>query len=383
MGIPDRSPTAPWRGDLTFLVECRPSRDAPSGSRHDFTIHEDWSMTSLAHDWEAERLVVALGGYCSCLELLRTAELVRRELPLVLRERRPHLVHDKLGHWRLGDAKVSDCCGRSGFRSIGSAVNHLTSARHIANRYDLPEWQVAVVLRNIVNACRPDVSDTAAAARHIREAGGLAELWDAGITPAQAEEIADRVAFVGEPLPVRFFEGIAYAEHDTAWISDVLRYRPDPDTATWLAWLDRPSTAIDAMPEIAKWLGFGIPRQDWLVALERQLHPDLVHEVAAATRWSTHAAAGSIIGWARIGCFPTFEHFALLASTGRDYARPGTGALALTTGDLERLHLDIDRTELGVMLALADHRYNLLAAVQQGARTASDIIEFAERRRSA
>lgn len=80
MGIPDPSPTTPWRGDLTFLVECRPTPDATSGPRHEFTIHEDWSESSPAHDWETEKVVVALGGYCSCLDLKHTVSMLRFEL---------------------------------------------------------------------------------------------------------------------------------------------------------------------------------------------------------------------------------------------------------------------------------------------------------------
>lgn len=301
----------------------------------------------------------------------------------MLREERPYLRHDKLGHWRPGEIRDSTtCCARTEFRSLSAAVTHLTSAWHFATLHGLPEWQVSVVLRHALAACGPDVGDSAPAARFIREDGGLAALWSAGVNPDDVIAFAKPVHFVGEPMPVRYYEGIAYAHHDASWIPDVLRYRPDPETATWLAWLERPE-AIGEMPELAKWLGFGIPRQDWLVACGQRLSPDRVFEVSAATGWSTSKSAGSIIAWARAGCFPTPEQFATLARTGRDYARPGTAALALLIGDLERLRVDIDRTDLGVMLAITDHRYHVLAAVQQGVRGVPELLEYVEERRSA
>lgn len=221
MGIPALSPTMPWRGNLTFPAECRPSRDVARGPKHDFTIHEDWSMSSPARDWEPEKVTVARGGYCSCLGSMQAVHRVRFELPTILREERPPIRHDKPGHWRLNEGRALSCCERSGLRSIRSAVAHVTSAQHIAMRRRLPNYQV-VILRHVLNASRPDVSDAVPAARHVREQDGLAHLWAAGIRPEEVEEIGRRVAFVSESLPGWFFERLGNGIPRQNWLVPLL-----------------------------------------------------------------------------------------------------------------------------------------------------------------
>ena len=49
-------------------MRCRTSPTAEDAWTHRVTIHPDWSVTT-PHDLDAERVGMALGGYCSCVEL--------------------------------------------------------------------------------------------------------------------------------------------------------------------------------------------------------------------------------------------------------------------------------------------------------------------------
>ena len=339
------------------------------GPLHKVTIHSDWSIIT-PHDLESERVAMALGGYNSCVVLVdTTVPQLRTKLAWVARTARPIPRRDKRG-WRVPSEDTAACCVRHVFTSVRACVEHLRSPRHLATASGLLAWQVERVVRAVGLSSRMDTTDAASPARLVREDGGLAQLWRAGIRPDEIATMARWASAAHEPLPVTYFEAIAYSGNDPAWIDSALKQRPDADTAAWLAWLTPPEV-VD--PEDASlWLGFGISRKDFEVALGRRLPGSHVLEVAAATGWSHRIAARNVIEWAEVDCQPTVVHFSLLARHGLEHVRPALGAIMAVSEEASRLGASIDWTELGVMLALAGNRPSLLAALRQGARSAAD-----------
>jgi len=90
---------------------------------------------------------------------------------------------------------------------------------------------------------------------------------------------------VAEPLPVSYFLGVAYGRVDPQWLSDVLAFRPDGDTAAWLAWPEE----VDMMAPATtwgSWLRLGLPRADVQWAVGPGLDPNVVSPIATAVGWS-------------------------------------------------------------------------------------------------
>ncbi len=368
------SSRTPWRGDLPFRIECLASPTAVAGPRHPVVIHDDWSVGT-PHDLEAERVAVGLGGYYSCLELVdRTLPRLRGRLDRITRtgRARPRRYTDR--HWRAPDDERMPCCRATTFSSVRRVAEHLRSPRHLAALLDAPAWQLETLVRAIAAACRPELGDSAPESRFVREARGLEDLWQAGIHPREVPGMAGWVsASVMEPLPVTYFEGIAYSGQAADWLAEVVAARPDADTAAWLAWLPRPASS-GVRRAAARWLGFGLRREDFLSALDHGVDPAEVPDAARATGWSEHRTARAVVAWARADCRPTPEQLGVVARLGVD-AVPGLGALQRASDDVRELGVTIGWTQLGVMIAVAGNRPTLLAAVRDGVRSLDDLVD--------
>ncbi len=369
---------APWSGDLTFPISCRTSRDAASGRRHALTIRDDWSVLT-SHDLQAERIASAFGGYSSCLELVdRTIPRMRESLRLVARQTRPALRRDKRGDWRVPAHELVECCRNHAFPSVRSTVGHLRSPEHLANLLGLPLWQVRELVTAVSGACRPELGPASPSAHHVREPEGLEQLWQAGIHPTEVPRLASFASVVHEPLPTTYFEGVAYSGHRPDWLDDVLAYRPDADTAAWLAWHAPPDAAGDAA-DWGPWLGYGLPRQDFTLAVDKHVPAEIVTAVQEKCGWPLRTAARVVLAFARADCAPTPDQLTVIARLGLEHAIPGKAAVDAAAEDALRAGMPsdrthpIDRTELGLMLAVAGNRPMLLAALRRGARTVSDL----------
>ena len=375
----DPAPTtgpAPGGRALTATVECRTSRSAIGGEPHRVIIRPDWSVQT-PHDLDAERVAVAFGGYASCLELVDVAvpalraaiERLTRQEPLPIRR-------DKRGDWRILPAQqLPDCCARVAFPSIEVAARHLHSATHLARQYSAREWQLAALLAAAVRAWAWGEAPGADAGvrRLVREEGGVADLWRAGIHPDQLPGFATAVPAVAEPLPVSFYLGMVYAGADREWIGEVTAHRPDGDTAAWLAWLDSPAAGHDAALWGA-WLDLGVPRDGVRTAAEHGLDPHRAHEVARVTGRNVGIVARDIVRWALAGCEPTAEHFTLLARLGLEHSYPSAGAVDRLVAEVERRGLGggLSRTELGVMLVVHGTQPAVIAAIRSGVGPAAE-----------
>lgn len=152
--------------------------------------------------------------------------------------------------------------------------------------------------------------------------------------------------------------------------------RPDAATATWLAWV--PDLARHAsIPEWKTWLRYGLPTSDTELALTERISSEKVNAVAEATTWQPAKAAAALTAWAKAECSPTIDHMRVLAQNGRKHVvathkqidKLWNRAVQDTTIDLRKL----DRTEVGVLLALLGHPDPVLTAVRHGIFSAHDL----------
>lgn len=362
----------PWVGDLALTVECRTAREAISGERHAIVVHDDWSVTT-PHDLEAERVASAFGGFTSCVDLVdRTIPCLREALGRVARRTRPTLRRDSRRGWRVPTHEMVDCCRNRAFSSVRTIAEHMRSPAHLSNVLRLPLWQVAELVNQVGQACRPEMSATSPNSRYVRAPEGLEQLWLSGIHPEEVPNLATYATAAGEPLPANYFEGIAYSGYRPDWINDVLRYRPDAETAAWLAWQAPPPVRADTQA-LGLWLEYGLPRRDFAFAVERQMSTELVVDVVQLTGWPRSTAARVLIEFAKADCSPTGEQLKGIAGLDVEHAIPSKGAVDAAVADAAQACAIIDRTELSLMLMLIGNRPNLLVAVQSGARATSDL----------
>ena len=377
-----RSPT-PVNTPLTFSIQCRLSRSASTGKSHRVTINPGWTVMT-PHDLAAERIAAAFGGYTSCLELVdRTVPVFRGVLPLLRRDIQPALRRDASGGWRLPlDQQAAGCCRGHRFATVASAVAHARSTAHLAELHGVPRWQLTAVMAGASSVWgrwegRPPSTDSIG--RLVREEGGVAELWRAGIHPRELPALAAAASAVDAPLPSNYFLGMVYADTDPAWLGEVIRARPDPDTAAWLAWLDLPADRGEAALWRG-WLRLGVSRADVLFAAEARLPSERIAAIAGVIGWSETTTAKYVIAWAKVDCYLTLEQFQLLARAGVDYVQPARAPIdALEAEAKAQTATPPDRTQLAVMLAVLGTRLGVLASLPRHPGT-HDIVESYERR---
>jgi hypothetical protein len=360
---------APSGAALTFDVECRTNRRATRSKRHPMTINADWTVQT-PHDLDAERVAVALGGYSSCLVVVDTAVPALREaIGLAARRVRPELHHDREAGWAV--AKAAGCGCPGAFRTAAEASEHARGTRHLAARYGCSER----ILRMLVDATEDAVAALAqplvdAGGLAVRELGGVARLWDAGVHPDDAVAMAGMVSAVSEPLPVHYFLGVAYCGADRDFLAVASAVRADPDTAAWLAWLP----AGFWQPELTAWLRLGLARGDVLDLFDWGTDPATVGALAEMAGLPPDRVARLLAAWARARCSPSGEHLRLLVAEGLETFHPPGPALDRLEQEARNLRGVPSRTELGVMLALADTRADTLSALARGVRSAAELV---------
>jgi len=352
------------------------------GERHAVIVRPDWSVAT-PHDMAAERIAAAFGGYTSCLDLVdKTIPAFRAALPLLSRRARAAIRRDKRGDWRLAVEQQTDgCCKGRAFRSPGAAARHLRDPGHIAHATGCPRWQLVALMKAAESAWGQWEGVAPAAASEEDEAGDeatLDELWDAGIHPDEVTALAAEVAaqLPDQALPASYFLNVVYGSADPSWIAEVLRYRPDANTAAWLSQLSGPAE-LASTAEWGAWLAFGVPRSDVLAAIEAGIPSEKVATTVGISGWRPGTAAAILIRWAKTGCSPTTEHLQLLARHWIDWA-PSNAAIdaleqeAQTAAAFSPVRLQSpDRTELGVMLALLGTRRAVLRSLASGHVTAA------------
>ena len=354
---------------LTFEVECRTNRRATRGKRHPMTINADWTIQT-PHNLDAERVAVALGGYSSCLEAVDTAVPALREaMGLASRRLRPELYCDRKAGWVV--AKAAGCGCPGSFRTAAEAAEHARYTRHLGARHGCSER----ILRMLMGATEDAVAALAqplvdAGGLAVREVGGLTQLWAAGVHLDDAVTMAGLVSAVCEPLPLRYFLGVAYRGADRDFLAAAAAARADPDTAAWLAWLP----ARFWQPELATWLRLGLARGDLLDLLDWCTDPATVGAMAETVGLPSERVARMLAVWARARCSPSGQHLRLLVAEGLEAYHPSGPALDRLAHEARNLPGVPSRTELGVMLALADTRADTLSALVRGVRSTVELV---------
>ncbi len=356
-------------------MECRTSREATSGRPHPIRIHADWSVET-PHDLAAERIAAAFGGYTSCLELVeRVVPAVARAMPLLAR-RAPLPLRRAEDDRTWVVPPLRGCrCSHPTFGSARSAGIHLRSTPHLSRQLGVAAEPLEVLLdavrgaSDLLDVRRLPAYDAATRAL-VLEDSGVDELWDAGIHPAEIAALAAPARVVAGGLPVAYFLAVRYGSADLGWVERTVARRPDPAVATWLAWT--PAGHHLVREEVGDWLALGLSRRQVEAVVAEGVPPGAAAGLASASGRSEHAAAVDLSGWAAAGCHPTVAHVLLLDrhGVGRDH-RPARAAVDNLTTIAARHPDPPDRTELGVLLALAGTTVAVERALRAGVRTAA------------
>lgn len=199
----DDAATDPWGGllpadGLALRVSCRTSRLSEAGE-HVAVLAPGWRLT-VPHDLDAERIAVALGGVCSCVDLAdRTVPATRGYLVHRLRCEPAEIEHRADGSWRPVPDVVG-CCRGQGFPQARDAAAHLRRPRHWVQRFGADASAVSGLATHVLAALEqrlgthgladqagdvpmPPPPDDAAL-----DGTAWRALWDAGLHPVIVRE---------------------------------------------------------------------------------------------------------------------------------------------------------------------------------------------------
>lgn len=353
------------------------------GARHTVTIDRDWRVTT-PHDAVAERIAEALGGPLSCVSRAeRTVAILRTALDQVHRRLQPNLRRDPGGSWALARPEATPgCCTDLLFGNAADAADHTRSPAHLA-RYH----QVAIpLLADFLDQAKDLWGDWDQPPRPVQdvsalvsEPDGVKRLWRGGIHPLTIAAFADVVATIREPLPQAFYLAMVYGTVDPAWLREVLTYRPDADTAQWLAQLEHPHTK-STPANWGHWLQLTPDREDVLAATTVGLSAGDVRAAATTNGWPLVPVVTQFVKWAHAGCVLKVEHLHALKKHGIRTTNPSRRAIDALCTTINRdftarfatKQARVDRTELAIMLEISGSPDQVLAWVRQGKRTAGD-----------
>ena len=278
-------------GPITVTVLCRTSRTSTKGSkRHPVTLHPDGTIET-PHDLEQERILAALGGYLSCLELADVATpaflhwyaLQQRLVPRPIRATSPR------GPWHADNR--ADCCPRGGFKTPQEAAEHARTTRHVALNHGAHARQLAELARGVQESA-PEMPGEP-----------WTTLWECGMHPDEVDRISMDID-ADDPLPVDFYLGVMCTEPELQWIRETAAEAELGERSmTCLAWSY--GTSDRKHPKLrAEWLRAGV--LDWL-AVRLMRTPYGIDDVEAfAAHWGLSAwtAAHELFKWYDSGAVP-------------------------------------------------------------------------------
>jgi hypothetical protein len=181
----DDRPLAPSAdGALSLRVRCYSDPARGSWTHHPLHLRPDWTV-EVPHDLDSERVLTALGGHCSCVELVdRTLPAARERLFRLLRRTVPELSRGPGGQWRCRPA--DGCCtGAETYRCPEEAADHWRAPRHVATGFGAAPASVKAISRQLLRAhglhepVAPPHDLRSATAHCLLEPRGATELWRA------------------------------------------------------------------------------------------------------------------------------------------------------------------------------------------------------------
>ena len=363
---------------VTLRLSCRTDRDSDRGTTHPVTIAPDWTVTT-PHDLEAERIAASFGAWTSCVDLVdRVIPAARHALRLLTRSVRPPVQVLPAGGW--GSEVPIACCRRQRYIDVHGAARHVRSVEHIACKFDVHEWQLTELLRELSRLVGPWTSPPADSwhpgIQLVREVDGLDQLWRAGLHPDDLPGLAASASAIDEPLPVTYYLGVAFSGVDRDWLSRMIVHRPHAEAAAWLAWVPR-GGRVERRDEWGTWLELGLTPHE-IDSVDRAGVPTgAASAIAAVTSIPITDAAHDLAAWAKVGCLPSPEHFMALEHFGIFDYRPSGRGLTKLLADVKPYWIEPDTTELAIMLAIAGTRPNVVSLVSRGVRHVTDLLNLA------
>jgi len=276
---------------VTVNVACRTSRNSTKGSkRHPVTLYPDGRIDT-GHDLEQERILAALGGYLSCLELADAAPAVLEWYTLEQRlAGRPIRANHSRASWHA--VKKAKCCPRRGYQTPQDAAAHARDPKHVALTHGANAWQVSALCRGIAPQPVPEMPGEP-----------WSTMWDCGMHPDEVDRISLEVD-ADDPLPAKFYLGVMARNPSLEWIRDTMRSVPlEPHSITYLAWTYGTSDRADPTLR-AQWLRTGINDS---LALRLIASPyDLADVEAFAAHWAISSVLAGIelVKWSDSGVAP-------------------------------------------------------------------------------
>lgn len=361
---------------VELRIECRSNPRARSSARHQVTINPDLSVET-PHDLEAERVAVAFGGYCSCIDLVdKTIPALRSLMVWRHRSKRPGLKRVSSGQWRIHDKRLKPtCCNNKTFTSPQLAMKHALSTDHFATAYDAPRWQLNALAKALKAPSReqppqndPEINQL------VWDPFGVRELWQAGIHPDEIRGLAAVCSKVDEPFLSSYFINLYYSPVKLSWYQQVLAEVTDSTLANWVVSMESPDK-VASVEDWQAWLGYGLPRSDIGTGLANGITAKQVVEVAEVMGWTPRTAARRLAGWAAAKCQPTLADFRILRKYDASGERPSLGAIDSLEVELSSSDSNRERTDLALMLAVLETRRSVHNAVKKGIRELSVLDE--------
>lgn len=361
---------------LTVEVACRTERStqfAPAGARlHPVTVFADWSVET-GHDLDAERVAVALGGTCTCIDLVDRAVPALRHVTQLVARARLAPIHPVLPD-RWGLTEPCECPQvtlgpRPSFPSARAAVEHASSVSHVGRLFRVQ----TEVLKRLTSAVARGFTE-------LEPPGGstLRRLWDAGIAPAQAASALKRLGLApNAPVRVESWILAAYERRYDDYLRAVLNADPSPSDA--ISWALGTRTADDLRnPTLrAEWLSFSATR-DQAVPLMRA-----TYSVADAATLSASIgvvpehALRVLAGWAAVGLSPSVADLTdLYRVRGDEWYVPSATALRPLQGLVAEGADEVTITQVGLVLVAAGSRDTAERLLRAGIRTPRE-VQFA------
>jgi hypothetical protein len=366
-------PPAP-RSPLVVEVDC--STGTRVTGRHEVRLDADWTLTT-PHDLDAERVLAALGGSMSCLQLQDVVVPTLRSLVQLSGRHRLAGVSrtgTKRWRWRVTSGSCRRCEARS-FPSLSDAVRHertlthwtespaMTAAGPLA-RASLCELYDAAGRARLATATYDPPPDH----RHVLEAAGMSELRGVGIPEDFVDHVHDVVWPDGPALPSRLYVAAAYLLPDLDWLAAVARERPDVDVVTWAAWSETPLDRNRPRARL-QWLSLGVSTRDTALLMNAGYTPDEVAAYATVAGLSAARAASVVAAWDAVGCKPgPSDLVALERIVGAPWQPPAGGAIDLLLDASRGLRPAPTRTQAALVLAAVGTRPHALAVLRAGAR---------------